>query len=118
MSKNIFDNEENEDNEINEEYLKELVINCEKPNGITSEFYGRINHINDITINECLTIENILLRGTTIQNTDIVIGCVIFSGKETKSEYCSNKHYSEKVYFILFFFKYNFSFFFLLIFIN
>lgn len=78
-----------------------FTIKSESPNDKTHDFLGY--YVKEENKNE-LSIENILLRGTTIHNIgmiwfilDYVIGAVLYTGKETKSEYSSSKSSDEKV---------------------
>ncbi|OTF71789.1 phospholipid-transporting ATPase IA-like protein, partial [Euroglyphus maynei] len=61
--------------------LLSAIINCDLPNKELYEFVGKI-----IINNREYPIspENILLRGAKLRNTEWVIGCVIYTGHETK----------------------------------
>ncbi|XP_069826948.1 phospholipid-transporting ATPase VA [Dendropsophus ebraccatus] len=59
------------------------VIECEKPNNDLSRFRGYIVHKN--AKKSGLYKENILLRGCTLRNTEVVSGIVVYAGHETKA---------------------------------
>ncbi|XP_056411878.1 phospholipid-transporting ATPase VA isoform X3 [Hyla sarda] len=59
------------------------VIECEKPNNDLSRFRGYIVHKN--SKKSGLYKENILLRGCTLRNTEVVSGIVVYAGHETKA---------------------------------
>ncbi|KAM4700518.1 phospholipid-transporting ATPase VA [Discoglossus pictus] len=59
------------------------IIECEKPNNDLSRFRGYIVHKNGKKSG--LYKENLLLRGCTLRNTEVVSGMVIYAGHETKA---------------------------------
>ncbi|XP_020665205.3 phospholipid-transporting ATPase VA [Pogona vitticeps] len=59
------------------------IIECEEPNNDLSRFRGFIVHKNGEKV--ALYKENLLLRGCTIRNTEVVSGIVIYAGHETKA---------------------------------
>lgn len=61
-------------------------ITCEHPNDNIYTFFG---HLNYLRINKedkviPLSIENFLLRGSSLRNTDHIYGFVVFTGYESK----------------------------------
>ena len=54
---------------------------CEKPNAATTKFTGTV-HVDGTQA--VLSISNVLLRGSTVRNTDYVIGLVVNTGVDTK----------------------------------
>lgn len=61
--------------------LTSAIINCDLPNKELYEFIGKILIDNR---EYPISPENILLRGAKLRNTEWVIGCVIYTGHETK----------------------------------
>ncbi|KAM5180059.1 phospholipid-transporting ATPase VA [Mantella aurantiaca] len=59
------------------------VIECEKPNNDLSRFRGYMVHKNGKKSG--LHKENLLLRGCTLRNTEVVFGIVVYAGHETKA---------------------------------
>uniref|UniRef100_A0A8C5LS03 Phospholipid-transporting ATPase n=1 Tax=Leptobrachium leishanense TaxID=445787 RepID=A0A8C5LS03_9ANUR len=59
------------------------IIECEKPNNVLSRFRGYIVHKSGKKAG--LHKENLLLRGCTLRNTEVVSGMVIYAGHETKA---------------------------------
>ncbi|XP_073520641.1 phospholipid-transporting ATPase VA isoform X1 [Phyllobates terribilis] len=59
------------------------VIECEKPNNDLSRFRGYMIHKNGKKSG--LYKENLLLRGCTLRNTEVVSGIVVYAGHETKA---------------------------------
>ncbi|XP_068124255.1 phospholipid-transporting ATPase VA [Hyperolius riggenbachi] len=59
------------------------VIECEKPNNDLVRFRGYIVHKNGKKSG--LYKENLLLRGCTLRNTEVVSGIVVYAGHETKA---------------------------------
>ncbi|XP_063809380.1 phospholipid-transporting ATPase VA isoform X2 [Pseudophryne corroboree] len=59
------------------------VIEYEKPNNDLSRFRGYIIHKN--RKKSGLSKENLLLRGCTLRNTEVVSGIVVYAGHETKA---------------------------------
>ncbi|KAG8544494.1 hypothetical protein GDO81_022393 [Engystomops pustulosus] len=59
------------------------VIECEKPNNDLSRFRGYMVHKNGRKSG--LYKENLLLRGCTLRNTEVVSGIVVYAGHETKA---------------------------------
>lgn len=57
-------------------------IRCEAPNNRLYNFEGTMNINNDIVIS--LDPENILLRGSSLKNTDWIIGIVVYAGHDSK----------------------------------
>ncbi|XP_035734472.1 probable phospholipid-transporting ATPase IF isoform X2 [Vespa mandarinia] len=72
--------------------LQEIVsmqatVTCQAPMPDLYSFNGKIeikNNSNEVTTSGFLTIENMLLRGAILKDIDSVIGCVIYTGKDTK----------------------------------
>ncbi|KAM9320687.1 phospholipid-transporting ATPase VA [Gastrophryne carolinensis] len=59
------------------------IIECEKPNNDLSRFRGYMVHKNGKKSG--LYKENLLLRGCTLRNTEVVSGIVVYAGHETKA---------------------------------
>uniref|UniRef100_H9GC97 Phospholipid-transporting ATPase n=1 Tax=Anolis carolinensis TaxID=28377 RepID=H9GC97_ANOCA len=57
-------------------------IECEIPNSDLNCFRGFIQHTSKERVG--LSKDNLLLRGCTVRNTDIVVGIVVYAGHETK----------------------------------
>lgn len=77
-------NENRSKNEIEKVCSTELVtsvIHCDLPNKRLYEFVGRIQIGNE---EFSIGPENVLLRGSKLRNTEWVLGCVIYTGHETK----------------------------------
>nr|XP_060635539.1 phospholipid-transporting ATPase VD [Anolis sagrei ordinatus] len=58
-------------------------IECEVPNSDLSCFRGFIQHTSTERVG--LSKDNLLMRGCTVRNTDIVVGIVVYAGHETKA---------------------------------
>uniref|UniRef100_A0A8C3UYF4 Phospholipid-transporting ATPase n=1 Tax=Catharus ustulatus TaxID=91951 RepID=A0A8C3UYF4_CATUS len=58
-------------------------IICEMPNNDLNKFKGYMVQPNDEKVG--FNIENLLLRGCTIRNTEVAVGIVIYAGHETKA---------------------------------
>jgi len=58
-------------------------------------FHGKLEINNDEMTSGHLTIENLMLRGSRLKDTEYVIGCAIYTGQDTKlslnSKIVSNK---------------------------
>lgn len=71
-------------------------ITCENPKPNLYDFHGKLEIKNSgEAISGHLTIENLLLRGSRLKDTEHVVGCVIYTGQDTKlslnSKIVSNK---------------------------
>lgn len=71
-------------------------ITCQHPLANLYTFHGKleINSGSEIT-NGHLTIDNLLLRGSRLKDTEYVVGCAVYTGQDTKlslnSKIVSNK---------------------------
>ncbi|XP_018352435.1 PREDICTED: probable phospholipid-transporting ATPase IF [Trachymyrmex septentrionalis] len=74
----------------------QATITCQEPLANLYTFHGKLE-INDAdkTTSGHLTIENLLLRGSRLKDTEYVIGCAVYTGQDTKlslnSKIVSNK---------------------------
>jgi len=60
-------------------------IECEQPSPDLHNFLGRMKmRMNDDMELCSLSLENLVMRGTQLRNTDYVFGCVVYTGKDTK----------------------------------
>ena len=57
-------------------------VECEQPNAATTKFTGKVHVEGNQPV--ALSINNVLLRSSTVRNTDYVIGLVVNTGKDTK----------------------------------
>ena len=57
-------------------------IECENPNEMLYKFEGNLQMNSGMTIP--LSVDQILLRGSSLRNTDYIYGIVVFTGHETK----------------------------------
>uniref|UniRef100_A0A8C5NN59 Phospholipid-transporting ATPase n=1 Tax=Junco hyemalis TaxID=40217 RepID=A0A8C5NN59_JUNHY len=64
------------------EFFQNTII-CEMPNNDLNKFKGYMEQPNHEQVG--LNIENLLLRGCTIRNTEAAVGIVIYAGHETKA---------------------------------
>ncbi|KOX76982.1 putative phospholipid-transporting ATPase IH [Melipona quadrifasciata] len=64
----------------------EATVTCQHPSSDLYNFHGKleINNKNNEVINGYLTINNLLLRGSRLKDTDHIIGCAIYTGHDTK----------------------------------
>lgn len=63
----------------------EATITCQHPVPDLYSFHGKIEVKNNSeTSSGSLSIENLLLRGARVKDTEHAIGCVIFTGQDTK----------------------------------
>ncbi|XP_032670766.1 probable phospholipid-transporting ATPase IF isoform X2 [Odontomachus brunneus] len=74
----------------------EATITCQHPLADLYTFFGKleINDGNEVA-NGHLTVENLMLRGSRLKDTDYVVGCTVYTGQDTKlslnSKNVSNK---------------------------
>lgn len=63
----------------------EATVTCQHPSSDLYSYHGKleINKENDIKSGH-LTINNLLLRGSRLKDTDHIIGCAIYTGHDTK----------------------------------
>jgi len=60
-------------------------IECEQPSPDLHNFLGRMKMRMNEDMELCsLSLENLVMRGTQLRNTDYVFGCVVYTGKDTK----------------------------------
>lgn len=59
-------------------------VTCEQPNAATTKFAGTIELEGDGDDSCPILITNVLLRGSTVRNTEYVIGLVVNTGNDTK----------------------------------
>ncbi|XP_014732813.1 PREDICTED: probable phospholipid-transporting ATPase VB isoform X1 [Sturnus vulgaris] len=64
------------------EFFQNIII-CEMPNNDLNKFTGYMEQPNHEQVG--FNIENLLLRGCTIRNTEAAVGIVIYAGHETKA---------------------------------
>ena len=70
---------------MNQIVAMNAVITCQHPVADLYTFYGKINvDVDDELINGHLTVDNLLLRGVKLKDTDYIIGCAVYTGQETK----------------------------------
>ncbi|XP_003485770.1 probable phospholipid-transporting ATPase IF isoform X1 [Bombus impatiens] len=64
----------------------EATVTCQHPSSDLYAFHGKleINNGNNEIANGHLTINNLLLRGSRLKDTDYIIGCAIYTGHDTK----------------------------------
>lgn len=74
----------------------EATITCQHPLANLYTFHGKleINSGSEMTSGH-LTIDNLLLRGSRLKDTEYVVGCAVYTGQDTKlslnSKIVSNK---------------------------
>lgn len=71
-------------------------ITCQQPLTNLYTFHGKLEiNDGDKTTSGHLTIENLMLRGSRLKDTEYVIGCAVYTGQDTKlslnSKIISNK---------------------------
>lgn len=59
------------------------MIKCEHPNDQIYKFKGSYK-IADVSTTSSLSQDNVLLRGSSLRNTNWIIGIVVYTGQETK----------------------------------
>lgn len=62
--------------------MKQFTIQCDLPNRELYDFVGKLTM--DDQQEYPITPENILLRGAKLRNTEWIVGCVIYTGHDTK----------------------------------
>lgn len=64
----------------------EALVTCQHPRANLYEFQGKIetNLADDDCGTGSLTIDNILLRGSRLKDTEFVIGASVYTGSDTK----------------------------------
>lgn len=74
----------------------QATITCQEPLANLYTFHGKLEiNDGDKTTSGHLTIENLLLRGSRLKDTEYVVGCAVYTGQDTKlslnSKIVSNK---------------------------
>lgn len=74
----------------------EATITCQHPLANLYTFFGKLEINNESEMmSGHLTIDNLLLRGSRLKDTEYVVGCAIYTGQDTKlslnSKIVSNK---------------------------
>lgn len=69
----------------------EMQIKCKKPSANLNEFEGRMMFPTSNPKSSPLGLENLLMRGTQLKNTEWVYGCAVYTGKDTKMSMNSKK---------------------------
>lgn len=62
-------------------YLKGSVLLCENPNTLIYKFEGTYSLSNR---SFSLSSENVVLRGSSLRNTEYIVGVVVYTGHQTK----------------------------------
>lgn len=64
----------------------EATITCQHPMANLYVFHGKIeiNSNSNESISGHLTIDNLLLRGSRLKDTEYVVGCAVYTGQDTK----------------------------------
>ncbi|XP_063979096.1 phospholipid-transporting ATPase IF isoform X2 [Diachasmimorpha longicaudata] len=64
----------------------EATVTCQHPLANLYEFFGNVEvkFSEDELISGSLTIDNVLLRGSRLKDTDFVIGAAVYTGRDTK----------------------------------
>ncbi|XP_073831770.1 phospholipid-transporting ATPase IF-like [Musca autumnalis] len=77
------------------------IIECESPRTDLYTFNGKME-VEGSSLVLPLTSDNLLLRGSKVKNTEMVIGCAVYTGMSTKlqlnSRYTGNKSASSEIY--------------------
>lgn len=80
---------------LNELFLRQIFnegnlaeVSCEQPNPMIYQFKGKVTVENEVI---GLGIEQFLLRGSSLRNTDYIVGAVVYTGHETKIMLNSSK---------------------------
>lgn len=63
------------------------IVTCQHPSSNLYSFHGKMevkNENNETIRSGYLTINNLLLRGSRLKDTDYIIGCAIYTGHDTK----------------------------------
>ncbi|XP_011298118.1 probable phospholipid-transporting ATPase IF isoform X2 [Fopius arisanus] len=70
---------------LEEVIVMEATVTCQHPLANLYEFFGNIEaKFSDEFLAGSLTIDNVLLRGSRLKNTDFVIGTAVYTGRDTK----------------------------------
>ncbi|XP_034184560.1 phospholipid-transporting ATPase IF isoform X1 [Osmia lignaria lignaria] len=71
---------------ISEIASMEATVTCQHPSSDLYRFHGKleVNRSDDEVTTTYLTIENLLLRGSRLKDTDHIIGCAVYTGQDTK----------------------------------
>ncbi len=69
--------------EINKMIYIDGIVSCEKPNNAIYKFEGAAE-FSGIKNKISLSIDNLLLRGSSLKNTEYIYGITIFQGHDTK----------------------------------
>ncbi|KAG7189384.1 hypothetical protein KM043_017031 [Ampulex compressa] len=63
----------------------DATITCQQPLADLYTFHGKLEIDNGEELtNGCLTIDNLLLRGSRLKDTEYIIGCAVYTGQDTK----------------------------------
>ncbi|XP_076762998.1 phospholipid-transporting ATPase IF [Xylocopa sonorina] len=64
----------------------EAIITCQHPSSELYKFHGKLetNNGNNELTSVYLSVDNLLLRGSRLKDTDHIIGCAIYTGRDTK----------------------------------
>lgn len=68
--------------EVMRKMFRESRVECENPNELLYKFEGNLHMGGGVTVP--LSVDQILLRGSSLRNTDYIYGIVVFTGHETK----------------------------------
>jgi len=71
-----------------------LSIEYDEPNADLYKLNGLLLRPNEKHVG--ITMENVLLRGTTIKNIQFVFGCIIYSGKDSRLALNTTRHKRNK----------------------
>ncbi|XP_015439518.1 PREDICTED: probable phospholipid-transporting ATPase IF [Dufourea novaeangliae] len=70
----------------------EATITCQHPSSDLYGFHGKLEITNAVgDVSGHLTIDNLLLRGTRLKDTEHIIGCAVYTGQDTKLSLNSKK---------------------------
>lgn len=58
-------------------------LECEKPNNLIHKFEGKMN-LAGVEDTLSLSVDNLILRGSSLRNTEEIYGLVVFAGHDTK----------------------------------
>ena len=64
--------------------FSQAVIECEKENASIYTFQGKINFPNKDDLEIGLDVDQMCLRGSSLRNTEWIIGIVVYTGSDTK----------------------------------